>query len=146
MNQISTRKIILATVQLIHFFIDCFSMSYVFIFPAIYDIHFVNWLVIQPVHWGLLNNECLVSYIEKVLINPKYRLGSSVNWSPHHKVFYIQQFVSLKYIVILCSLVYVIYRNWSNGKTKSGKIVTRGMFGMALILYFVYFHQFMKLH
>ena len=127
--------ILLGLMQLCHFFVDCFNMSYVFLFNPIFDIYFVIWLLLQTIHWGVLKNECIVSYIEKKLLNPNYELGSKPRWIPHYKIYYNKFTITLKSILILGGLSYIIYRN------KSKKIRFIGIMAVVLWLYFTYFYK-----
>jgi hypothetical protein len=126
---------LLGIIQLIHFLIDSFNMSYIFIFSAIYDIYFVSWILLQTIHWGLLKNECIVSYIEKKLINPQYTLGENPKWIPHYDVYYNKFTITLKSILILGGLLFIIIRS----KTKNTRIIC----GMAILLwvYFTYLYK-----
>jgi len=58
-------NLVLGAIQFLHFLIDAFVVSYVFIFNPIYDIYFVTFVLLQTMHWGALKNECFISYIEK---------------------------------------------------------------------------------
>ena len=127
-------KLSIAIIQLMHFFIDGFNMSYVFLFNPIYDIFFVTWILSQTIHWGLLQNECIVSYIEKKLINPKYKLGENPKWIPHYDVYYNKYLIILKSILILGGLSYIIARS----KTNNVKLIS--VIAIILWMYFTYIH------
>jgi len=125
---------ILSFIQLCHFLIDGFNMSFIFLFHPIFDIYFVTWIFLQTVHWGLLKNECIVSYIEKKLMDPNYELGSKPQWIPHYDVYYNKYMIMLKAILILGGLSYIIYRN------KSSKVRCIAIMAIMLWVYFTYFH------
>ena len=107
-------NVLLGIIQLIHFFIDAFCMSYIFIFNPIYDIYYSLFLLSQTLHWGVLKNECIVSYIEKKMIKPSYELGENPKWIPHYKVYHSKFSILLKAILILGTLIIIILRNRKN--------------------------------
>jgi len=128
-------KLLLGTIQFIHFLIDSFNMTYIFLFSAVYDIYFVTWIFLQTVHWGLLKNECIVSYIEKKIIDPNYELGENPKWIPHYDVYYNKYSITLKSILIIGTLLFILLRSKSNK--------TRIICFMAVLLwlYFTYFYK-----
>jgi len=128
------RELTLDIIQLMHFLIDGFNMSYVFLFNPIYDIFFVTWILSQTIHWGLLQNECIISYIEKKIINPKYKLGENPKWIPHYDVYYNKYTIMLKSIFILGGLTYIFARS----KKNNVKIIC--VTAIILWIYFTYFH------
>jgi len=127
--------LLLGIIQFIHFLIDSFNMSYIFIFSAVYDIYFVIWIFLQTIHWGLLKNECIVSYIEKKIINPNYLLGENPKWIPHYDIYYNKYTITFKSILIIGGLLFIVLRS------KSFK--TRIICGLAILLwlYFTYFYK-----
>ena len=128
-------NIVLAITQLIHFFIDAFCMSYIFLFNPIYDIYYSCFVLLQTIHWGVLKNECIVSYFEKKMINPDYELGDKPKWIPHYKVYHNKFTILLKAILILGTLGIIIFRNRKNN------IKYICVAAIILWLYFTYFHN-----
>jgi hypothetical protein len=131
---IDTKKKILYVLQIIHLFIDFFCVSYIYIFNPIYDIYFCGFILLQTLHWAALKNECIVSYIEKKLIDNNYVLGSNPKWIPHYDAFYNDYMKTLKAIFILGGLLYVIFRNDNN--------IIKAICVTAILLwiYLTYFH------
>jgi hypothetical protein len=111
---IDTKKKILYVLQIIHLFIDFFCVSYIYIFNPIYDIYFCGFILLQTLHWAVLKNECIVSYIEKKLIDSNYELGSNPKWIPHYDVFYNEFMKTAKAFLIISGLLYVMFRNRNN--------------------------------
>lgn len=111
-------SILLYNITLFHIFIDVFLMSYIFIFSRIYDIYYCSFVLLQTIHWGLLKNECIISYVEKKLINSDYQLGDNVKWHPHEEYHSNQHIITLKAILILGTLLYIIFRNKKNIKIR----------------------------
>ena len=131
----SEPNVLLAIVQLIHFFIDAYCMSYIFLFNPMYDIYYCGFVFLQTIHWGLLKNECIVSYYEKTLINPTYKLGDNPKWIPHYKIYHNKITILLKAILILGTLGVVIFRN------KKNDIPYICVGAIILWLYFTYFYH-----
>ena len=104
---------LLNIIKTIHIINDIFFSTYIFIFDKKYDIYFVIYILILVTHWTLLKNECILSYIEKKLINKNYKLGEDPFNHPYHKELpkeIKKIFTILKYI----NLLYIIYRNIYN--------------------------------
>jgi hypothetical protein len=131
----SENIVLLAVIQLVHFFIDAFCMFYIFLFNPIYDIYYSSFILLQTIHWGLLKNECVVSYFEKKIIKPNYELGDKPKWIPHYKIYHNKYTILLKAILILGALVFVIFRN------KKNNIPYICVGAITLWLYFTYFHH-----
>ncbi len=106
-------KQFLYIIQLLHLFIDIFNSTYIFIFPAKYDIYYVSWILLMVVHWFLFKKECIIGYIEKLILNPKYILGSNPYYLPYQKVFYDKMniMLTIKIFLINASLLYIAYRS-----------------------------------
>lgn len=79
--------LLLNLVQLFHMINDFLLSIYILIFPKKYDIYYSIYLALIFLHWNLLKNECLLSYIEKKLIDKKYVLGSNPYFHPYRKYF-----------------------------------------------------------
>ena len=108
-------KQILYIIQLLHLCIDIFNSTYIFIFPAKYDIYYVSWILFMVVHWFFLKNECVIGYIEKKIMNPKYVLGSNPYYLPYQHIFYDKMNIMFlsKTFLINASLLYITYRSFN---------------------------------
>jgi len=126
---------VLNIIQFLHVLIDIFNCSYIFIFSSKYDIYFATWILAQTLHWLLLKNECVVSYIEKKIEDPDYELGSEPKRVPHNEVYFNEYTLTAKAIIILSTLLIIIYRT----KTR----FVQGIAGLAIVLwiYLTYFHN-----
>ena len=127
-------NIILYIIQIVHLLIDFFCMFYIFAFNAVYDIYFCGFILLQTIHWMLLKNECIISYIEKKIINPNYELGNNPKWIPHYDTFYNKYTKLLKAFFILGSLLYVAFRN----KNQNIKLICFS--SIVFWVYLTYFH------
>lgn len=126
--------IMLYSIQIVHLIIDLLCMFYLFLFTTAYDIYFCGFILVQTVHWMLLKNECILSYIEKKIIHPGYELGSQPKWIPHYTSFYNSYTKLLKAFLIIGSLLYVAFRN------KKPEIKLLCVTSIVLWIYLTYFH------
>ena len=62
-------------------------------------------------HWVVLKNECSLSYIEKRIIDPRYKLGSKPSYMPHNGAYHNQYTLALKSFMIIITLLIIMYRN-----------------------------------
>lgn len=128
------KKVLLYFTQIVHLIIDFFCMFYVFLFSAMYDIYFCGFILLQTLHWIALRNECIVSYIEKKLIDPGYVLGSKPRWLPHYNTFYNKYTKMIKAILIIGGLLFVVFR------TDKNYIKAICLAAILLWVYLTYFH------
>jgi len=91
-------------------------MFYIFISNPLYDIYYSGFILFQTIHWIILKNECIISYIEKKMIDPNYVLGKNPKWLPHYDVFYNDYTKIMKASFILGSLAFISLRNKLNIK------------------------------
>jgi hypothetical protein len=124
----------LEIIKFIHFLIDIAISSYVFMFSPIYDIYYALFVLIQTLHWAALKNECIITYIEKLLIDPNYELGSDIKYQPHTETYHNDITLVLKAVLIIGTLSIIMYRS----KNKYAKIFA----ALAIILwiYLTYFY------
>jgi hypothetical protein len=105
--------ILLYLIKLLHILNEIFVSTYVFIFDKKYDKYFMTYLVLTMLHWLILKNECILSYIEKKILDKNYVLGSSPYYHPFHSnltPFILKLFEILK--IINVSVIYI--RNYNN--------------------------------
>ena len=69
------------TVAFLHFVTTVFTMGYPFIFNRRYDLPYIIIYTLIILHWVVFS-ECILSYFEKVLIDPTYVLSSDKNAHP----------------------------------------------------------------
>lgn len=122
-------------VKFLHTLIDISLCSYIFIASPVYDIYYAIVLLLQTLHWGALKNECIVTYIEKKLIDPKYELGSKIKWKPHVDTYYNLFTRLLKDLVILGTLITIIIRADNN------HIEVISVLAIILWMYYTYFYK-----
>jgi hypothetical protein len=89
--------------QLLHILNDVFLASYVFLFPKKFDLYFMIYSVLIKIHWLFLQDECILSVIEKKLENKNYVIGSEPYRQPYqdllpsfmHTLFPILKFINV---------------------------------------------------
>lgn len=128
-------SVLLYNVTLLHVFIDVFLMFYIFIFKSAFDIYYCTFVLLQTLHWGLLKNECIITYTEKKLIDSDYQLGDNIKWHPHEQQYHFNQYiVLLKSILIIGTLLFIIFRN------NNDKIRLIAGSSICLWIYYTYFY------
>lgn len=126
---------LLKLVQLIHILNEIFLSTYIFIFPEKYDLYYSIYLIIIVLHWLFLKNECIISYLEKKIIDKNYVLGSKPYFHPYNSSvpkYLIYIFELLKFI----NIILVLHRNIKN------KFIA---ISMALVIGFYFFHFYVKM-
>jgi hypothetical protein len=128
-------ELLLDVIKFIHFLIDSFNCTYIFLFNPIYDVYFAGWILTQTLHWAALKNECVFSYIEKKLMNPDYELGSDPKHMPHNEVYHNDYTLTIKALLIVSTLLIIAYRS----KNRYAKVFA--IFASVLWIYLTYFHN-----
>ena len=66
--------------NILHIVLVIGTITYPLIFKerSEYDFYFLIFLYIVMLQWILLKNECIINYLEKIKINPNYKLGTNI--------------------------------------------------------------------
>ena len=98
-------------VKTIHILNEIFLCTYFIIFPISYDIYFAIYLLLIMIHWIVLKNECILSYLEKKILDKNYELGSMPHYHPYRKSLhpYIENLFDF---IKLVNLFVILYRNF----------------------------------
>lgn len=101
---------------LLHFLADIFYFVYIIFFPKKYDIFIVLIFFAQCLHWIFLKNECSLSYYEKKLINPEYKLGENIKYVPHEDYLYNRNkpFIISMHLFRVMVFIFIMCRNLDN--------------------------------
>jgi hypothetical protein len=106
------------TVVVLHIFhwliTDVLIFIYIFAIPLYYDFYFILILIFQSLHWLILKNECIITYIEKKLININYTLGDDISHNPFEDFIYNKNklLINAKNIILpLILFILLFYRN-----------------------------------
>jgi len=101
-------------IKFIHTLNEFFFMFYVFIFKNNkYDIYYTIYFCLIFIHWLLLNNECILSYIEKKLVDENYVLGDN----PYSHLLMEEIPLSIlitNHLLKLYNIIIVVFRNKKN--------------------------------
>ena len=101
-------------IKFIHTLNEIFFMFYVFIFKNNkYDIYYTTYFFLIFIHWLLLNNECILSYIEKKLINNNYTLGDNPYSHPLMEEIPLSILIT-NHLLKLYNIIVVVFRNKRN--------------------------------
>lgn len=64
----------------LHLFIVIVTITYpLFVRDKNYDIYYILFLYLLILQWILFKNECLINYVEKIKMDPDYKLGTNVD-------------------------------------------------------------------
>ena len=121
--------ILLEITKFIHILIDIFLCSYLFMFSPIYDVYYAAGILLQTMHWAALKNECVITYIEKLLIDPTYKLGSNIKYQPHTETYHNDITLILKAVLIIGTLAIIMYRT---------KNIYAKLFAVLAIVFWIY--------
>jgi len=80
-----------------------FILSIYFLWaPAALDFYYLMYFLLLNISWSLMKNECLVSYLFKILENPRYKMGSTSDVADYDSVLGAQQAgIFLNYILVM---------------------------------------------
>ena len=79
-----------------------FIMSLYFVWaPASLDYYYLLYFIILSISWSLLNNECGLSYLFKVIQNPDYKMGSTDDVEDYNAVLGSVAPTFLNYILFM---------------------------------------------
>ena len=112
------RKLFLFVTSSVHFSNDMFVCLYPYLFSPIYDVYFAVFGIMTVVSWLFMKNECILSYIEKKLVNIDYEIGSEPFNNPYHKIFYYYNDTNYSFIKeafwLIAFLLIIFYRKNNN--------------------------------
>ena len=101
-------------IKFIHTLNEFFFMFYVFIFKNNkYDIYYAIYFFFIFIHWLLLNNECILSYIEKKILDKDYILGNSPYSHPLMEEIPLSVLIT-NHLLKLYNIIVVVFRNKKN--------------------------------
>lgn len=111
------KEILLKMVQLFHLLNELFVSTYIIWFPTPkYDLYFAIYVFIITIHWYFLKNECVISYMEKKLLNDAYELGQEPYYHPFQSM--LPRFVHNIFMVLkIINIVWVLCRNYKKNKS-----------------------------
>jgi hypothetical protein len=124
-------------IRIIHYLIELFYSTYIFIFPKKYDIYFAIFIFLMTFHWLIFRNECILSVIEKKLENSKYILGTD----PYKHIY---RDVCPKYIFVITSILLFVNLFVVLYRSSDSKLITfLIIISIIIIIYYklIYKHE-----
>ena len=107
-------NIYLYLVELFHCINELFISFYIFIFRTnTYDNIYILYVFLIVLSWLLLKNECILSYIEKKLLDDTYKLGDSPYIHPY-QTYYPKILQKILRFLKFLNLIVILYRNTEN--------------------------------
>ncbi len=108
---------------------EIFFSLYAFVSPKKYDIYFAVFMFFMSIHWVFLKDECILSYLEKKLMDPNYELGSDPKKHVYREYLYpvVVYAIDLLYLINL----YIVYNRNDSIYIKSLLLVS-----LVIILYY----------
>lgn len=100
----------------VHWILFLFNAFYVFIFTREWDGIFLGTLLVTSLHWLWFNNECIVTYWEKWLMDSSYKLGDRPFYHPFamdtsfHPTYGSRAFFDIIFTLSFVSLSIVLWR------------------------------------
>jgi hypothetical protein len=71
-----------------HFYFIFFACFYPFIFSNSYDLFYLIIILLLVIHWNTFKGECILSYFEKKILDPSYKLGSDTTYHPYTDIIF----------------------------------------------------------
>ena len=107
-------NIYLYLVELFHFINELFISFYIFIFRTNkYDNIYVLYIFLIVLSWLFLKNECIISYIEKKLLDNTYKLGNLPYIHPY-QTYYPKNLQTILRFFKFLNFVVILFRNTKN--------------------------------
>lgn len=102
--------IFLYFIRFFHYCTFTFSIIYIFLFGMEYDIYYFCCSALLWFHWQLFNNECVLTLIEKQILDPNYRMGDKPKYHPFIDII-SHDLNRLLVFLMFCSIYIVFFRN-----------------------------------
>lgn len=120
-------KVSSLSVQILHLII-IITVPLIPLITTKYDLFYLCCILIIVLNWNIFKGECILSYYEKKLLDPNYKLGTNDNSLFKNLIgdSTANLIMSTNYIII----PYIIYRNY---KTKNFPII----FGVFIAIIFL---------
>lgn len=88
LNINNIKDVILFLIRITHYLVIVFTTSYVFVFSPSSDLAFLLFYTFLCTHWIFLKGECCLSHWEKVLMDPRYKLGDNIYSHPWLEILF----------------------------------------------------------
>jgi hypothetical protein len=106
----TTRDYAVWLVRLLHTTIYFLFAFYIFVFTTPkYDMLYIILFLIILLNWILFRGECILDYVEKVLMNSSYKIGTSIYDHVYLNIIHPKLIILLN-ILVLINIVMIIWR------------------------------------
>ena len=95
----SRKEVLIFVNRFLHYLIIIFNIFYVVIFTAKSDIVFLIYAIMLIMHWIFCYGECILTYMEKKLLNPGYKIGEAPYRHEWVRVWATEKYMSLVMLV-----------------------------------------------
>ena len=99
-------------IQIFHTILSIYTTLFPHIYQK-YDIYYIIYLFLLSLHWYLCKGECIITYLEKKILNKSYKLGDNPNYSPFHNIIGKKTMKLLNSLFIINYLL-ILYRNYNS--------------------------------
>ena len=114
---------VLFLIRWIHSMIFLFNLLYVFMFDKKYDLLYIALFNFMIVHWLFFKNECILSYVEKKIMDKNYKLGDEIFSHPYSDILFDKKIMYILTVTQIFAYMYVSYRFFKNWFPKAMVIV-----------------------
>ena len=104
---------ILWFIRWFHFYFLFFVCFYPLLFPKKYDLFYLFIILLLLIHWATFRGECILSYFEKKILNPEYKLGDDRTNHPYIDIIFnkrLQILWTVSGILMFLAFSFVIIR------------------------------------
>jgi hypothetical protein len=100
---------------IIHMLGEIFLCIYIFILPAKYDLYYVSYIFLLASLKLIFKYECIISYFDKIIVDPNYILGANPKHVPYKEVMYNNSFYFMCFLTLMIwlNLIIIFLRNKS---------------------------------
>jgi hypothetical protein len=88
-------------IGIIHIFFSTILSLYFLWRKSSFDKYYLMYFVLLNISWGILNDECLISYISKIIQNPNYTMGETKTIDDYDQVLGSYSSIFLNYILFM---------------------------------------------
>ncbi len=98
-----SRKKLVGSIVYFHFAALLATMFWIWIFPPSADWIFISYTLVRTLSYMFFENECIIGFLEKKLMNPAYVLGSDPHDEPY--VVFLPRTLQWLFIALLLTLM-----------------------------------------
>jgi hypothetical protein len=104
-------KCISLIIQIFHAILSIYTTLFPHIYQK-YDLYYIIYLFFLSLHWYLSKGECIITFLEKKLINKSYKLGDTPHYSPYHNLVG-KSTINILNSIFIINYSLILYRNYN---------------------------------